>query len=56
MKSDRMKIFSRRYSYCYINYFILVMYSNYFKKPMGKDDDIVGFIEIVIKMLIKKIG
>ncbi|AAO35050.1 hypothetical protein K144313037_02430 [Clostridium tetani] len=30
--------------------FILVMLSgNYLKRPMGKDDDVVGFIEIVIE-------
>lgn len=30
--------------------FIVVMLSgNYFKRPIGKDDDVVGFIEIVIE-------
>ncbi|SNV66076.1 Uncharacterised protein [Clostridium cochlearium] len=51
MKSDRMKKFlAVGIPTATLIIFILVMLSgNYFKKPMGKDDDIVGFIEIVIE-------
>lgn len=49
--SDKMKKFlAKGIPIITLVIFILVMLSgNYFKRPIGKNDDVVGFIEVIIK-------
>ena len=49
--SDKMKKFlAKGIPIITLVIFILIMLSgNYFKKPIGKDDDMVGFIEVIIE-------